>query len=326
MKKDEEIILKKILEINQYILRKSIKIIDDTFKIHKPDFKKIKIEYCEHDLKGLWRYYILEKYDKLEFQYDNRVLDVHTITVEDNFGEVVEISRPELGWEEFDYYYCLLRIDRSFYNPVVSENFINWLNHIIIGNNIMARWNVDNLIQIASLVEYGNKIIELFENLKIDNYIKGVSEINKELIKSKKSVNSNEKLLDKTQKKYERLEKKLFDIKPETNKIEDLVKYYITIAISIERLPSIELLAKLKLSKASWHKKLWDSVFLGMLLKNVMAKLKNKRIKKTNMATYESIQNFILDRVDDMKNHNSKNAGSTLKSKPDYNDNISDDY
>jgi len=317
--------LKKILNINQYILKKGIQYIDDTFNHHKSDFKKIKSDFSDHDLRGLYRYYILEKYNKLEFQHANRVKDVCKITVKDNLGELIEISKPELGWVEFDYYYCLLRIDRTFYNPIVATNFVKWVNHLIDNNTLLARWKVENLIKISSLVEHGNKIIELFNNLKIEDYISGVSEINKDIIKLKVSVKLNEKLLEKEKIKNIRLEKKLFHLKPKNNQVESLAKYYIDVAITIEDLPSMDLLASLVLSKASWHKKLWDDIFLGMVLKIVIAKLKNKRIKKNNKDTYVSIQNFINERLDTIKELHTIKAGLTIKRKPDYNENISDE-
>ena len=316
-------ILKKILEINDHIIYKNMNLVFDFFYDYLDDILGYYKDFSEIKLLGLWRYYLLENHDKEEFMYDTKVIGVETIDVAKVDGEIKEIYEPIFEWEDLDYYYCLLRIDGSFNKLSILKSFYNWLDHLISENNRWKKLNIQRIFDIDDYADHGNKIFDLFAELKIEDFIKGVSKIANEKNVMESKLIEKDKQLENYSESNIKIKKKLKKYEPESSQDKELMKHFINISLKVNSIPSLDTLASSNYSKSSWQLKMKDNIFLASLYKKVESKLNHKRISQKNKETYLLILNFTIKRSNEIKDNNSINVGAVKKTKLDYNDNIS---
>lgn len=316
-------IINKIIEINKYKINKGMNILDSVYLTYAKDLAGLRKKYDHKMLLGLWRFYILENYNKLQYQRDHNLSD--NIKSYGGFKIVFsneKIEKPQ-KWEDMDYYYCLLSIDHSFYNPVIIENFKKWLNELSKRKALLRYWNTDDLVDLNTLSDHGNRIIEIFKNLDINTFDKSYHD----LIKEKKKYERKEKIMMKKHynlnEKNKKLESKLNKILPEDKKTENLVKYFINIALKIKKMPSYRQLAYEGFNASSWHAKMNDVYFMSFLFNSIEKKLNRLKKSSTVKDTLIFIKNECLIRLENISPKKDKKAGLTSAKKPDYDDDIS---
>lgn len=224
-------------------------------------------------------------------------------------------------------------------------------------NDLDDKFEYYSFVLLAFKKKYGgNKFIVARENENIENdmkllkaeldFLKLKIKLRKSRTKTNKSSRSkpisvshikinNEKIIRDMKRKeveIEQLKAKNQKLENQTNKFKpksrfdiDLINHFIKVAVSINDFPSLDKLTSPSFKKSSWSKKLWNSEFLSLLYKTVNAKLSHKQLSDKNKNLYLLIIDFITKRADEIKTNHTQNAGSTSKTKPNFDENISDE-
>lgn len=181
-------------------------------------------------------------------------------------------------------------------------------------NNKIEQWYLANCIY----------LLRLFYIKYFKNYSKLVNdEINifyDEIKGWKTLTNEQKKELEIIKTKFEKIKNKYI---PESKSNEDLIKSYFKIALSKNKIPTLEILDSKNYSKTSWSRKLKDLTFLVLLLRECEKRI-SKKLKTENKDLMIKIKNYLINQSNKVQIKDKNKTGITNKFKPDFKDIIFD--
>ncbi len=256
-----------------------------------------------------YNYSLIKYYSELYFPLLVEKLDYYEyIMMKFSMFQSIKQNSYEIQEEEYQVQIDFLKHELVYLHSKYDRENNNRKSEITFEKQQTINNNGVNANSLINNAEVVNADVNVFDKVERD-----LKEI---MIEAKDDEKDN---------KISILNKKLQKYTPKNKQENELIKHYINLSLEIGGIPSLELLASEIFSKASWSKKLREPVFLGTLLIKVNSKLKHSRLSVKNKEIYIHIRDFINEKVHSAKNQHSQNAGLTSKSKPAYNDNISDE-
>ena len=296
--------LSNLINLFKYVINDRIKLIYKVFEYHFNDVKREDIINNKEILLGLWKYWLIDNFRDLNYKLKGGNIKF----INDKGEEEIWKKWKEHKYKDYEYILSILEIDNYFYNPKVWEQFIKDYDDLVNDKKMFKGWHIEDT-SIAKFSKKGNKIISTIENyvkkdenLDINDIIKNVQKLTKEL----KEV------------KREKEELKMKIIKPKSKAISDLAEYCLKYAIEKNGIPTSR-----DLEKGGMYKKSkWDSLMNDYEFVIILLALLKEKEKDIPTELYMSINNKfykILERIQ-------KKEGTEKSYAMPFNDNMAGEY